>query len=455
MDEDFSDFAQALEVYLETQKLVYVCINPESPDHTVLLKDVSFELVVMFPNKHLRIDVNGGNLRKIFFLLQSSVFSSDFVSKLFTWNLKGLTAVFKSKLGMDLVITNQVFDLKILENFQNIRKSAPKTVAELVDRFKPLAANPVWSVVYKEVLLPLATRVLPAIESTPLLRKSGSFRVEDLYPYYEIEGQVYGRLNTSAKFAKSYQAHSMSPEFREQLHPSGFDVVFLSSDVKHCEATVLQFLSGDMKLKEILDSGRDVYRSVFEIIFGRPCDTDRRRQIAKDFFLPVMFGLQAKSLAKKFEVDVQTTTEMIRRIRENFTQACNWMEGVQSMAKEGPVVDFFGRIREFDPSECYKARNFVVQAVSATLCQEKLVALHDAFQGKFGRLAMSLHDGFLMMVSKDQISNCADLVKEVCESESKLCPGLSFEVEIKAGNNLMNMSKIESESNDSVSMAFA
>jgi DNA polymerase I-like protein with 3'-5' exonuclease and polymerase domains len=92
------------------------------------------------------------------------------------------------------------------------------------------------------------------------------------------------------------------------------------------------------------------------------------------------------------------------------------------------------------PSESYAARNFVVQGVAATACQEKLVELFGALNNpEKAYIAFSVHAGFGLVVQTNAARETYKSVKEILEAESKLCPGLKMKVQIKFGGRLDSM----------------
>jgi hypothetical protein len=98
-------------------------------------------------------------------------------------------------------------------------------------------------------------RVLPAIETYPLLDETERTAK---YAYYEIEGQTNGRLRCLKKFSKGYVPHAMGPDVQTSMKPRGYNLGFICPDVKYCEIAVLQWLSGDSKLKTLLESDEDL-----------------------------------------------------------------------------------------------------------------------------------------------------------------------------------------------------
>lgn len=274
------------------------------------------------------------------------------------------------------------------------------------------------------------------LETTSLLDEAEKVSV---HAFYEIEGQINGRLRCAKQFSKGYIPHTIGPDQKKALKPKGYNRCFMSTDIRHCEVTVLQWLSQDPNLLYIIESGQDLYKEIYHVTTGDPCDSDKKRDYAKRMFLPVMYGCGPTSLGKSMGLAEQTAKELIRRIHAKFPVATEWMRSKQEEAREnGVVVDYFGRPRTFE-NEFYKARNFVVQGVAATACVEKLIAIYDALQGTESYLCFTIHDAYGIVCPVKDPKPTYTMVKDIVESESTACPGLRLKQESKFGKRLDNM----------------
>jgi hypothetical protein len=434
------EYAWQITDLLEGSGSVFIRTEPEVPDFTVR---APFRVIISGISglrQKVELEVSPDNIRAIVGIFDATIFNEEVVDRIYVWNLKSLSSYFHYFVARFVTPTNSVIDLKIIENFLGIKKNRPENLVEAINRTKIAVRTKNWQKLYKSLHLPLSLRVLPTIETTPLLNDSTR---KSEHPYYEIEGQVFGRMNCMKKFANSYLPHNMGPESRKVLKPQGYNKRFLSADYRHCEVTVLQWLTGDEKLEEILNSGEDLHRRIYEIVTGDPCDTDTKRDISKLMFLPVVYGCGPKTLARQLKVNESVGEELYKRIYTNFPTAMNRMLDIQRLASKGdPVVDYFGRCRKFEDGKYYLARNFVVQGVAATVCQEKLIALYKALDGENVRLAFSVHDGFCIICSIEKAKQAYQIVKSTLESESKLCPGLKMKVQIKFGARLDRMKEL-------------
>jgi DNA polymerase I-like protein with 3'-5' exonuclease and polymerase domains len=160
---------------------------------------------------------------------------------------------------------------------------------------------------------------------------------------------------------------------------------------------------------------------------------------SKRIFLPVMYGCGSGGLSNSLKLPESVCSEIISRIKSEFRVSWEWMKGKQEEAKQGMVKDLFGRPRLFKKEESYLARNFAVQGVAATVCQEKLIDLYKNFNGTKTKIAYSVHDGFGLVGEIKDAKQIYDTIKDTCEKESKLCAGLKMKVEVKFGKKLNEM----------------
>jgi hypothetical protein len=415
---------------------VYLRTEPEVPDFTAA---DSFKIYVWNQRAGGEIDAAPDNIMRIGALFDETIFNRERVERLYVWNLKSFVAYHYFFVRKFVTPTNSVIDLKIIENFLGLKNTWPKNLIEAINRTKKIARHKNWQRLYLPIHQPLSLRVLPSIETTPLLNDETR---KCHYPYYEIEGQINGRMNCYNKYAKSYIPHRMGADIKAVLKPRGYGLRFMVADFRHHEVGILQWLSGDENIKRIMDSGEDFYRVFYQEITGDPCNTEKKRAIAKSMFLPVMYGLGPKGLAKALGLAEATGVELYGRIKERFPQAMRWMWEKQQEAKQGIVLDYFGRPRKFEEGKPYLVRNFVVQGVAATACQEKLIEMYRTFDGESIRLAFSVHDGYGIICTVNAARDAYQTVKRVLESESKLCPGLKMKVEVKFGGKLDSMKEL-------------
>jgi hypothetical protein len=433
------DAAWHLADLLECDRSVLFRTEPEVPDFT---SRSPFNLVICGSKKRLDLAVTPENIEQLVSILDHTIFDKDQVDRIYTWQFKAFATYFRFFCERHYVApTASLIDLTIIENFLGIKKNRPENLFEAINRAKTTLLDKSWFGLYKPLYLPLALKVLPSIETKPLLNESTK---SSQYPYYEIEGQANGRMNCVKKYAKCYLPHRLGPEERRDLKPRGYGLRFLTADFRHCEVTVLQWLTNDPKLKELIDSGSDLHQAIYETLTGDSCNSDKKRELSKSIFLPVIYGSGPSSLSKRTNLPENVCKDLIVRVRTNFRTAWDWMMSKQSEAKaKGQIKDHFGRPRTFEENQSYLARNFVVQGVAATACQEKLVDLVVALdKPEDAYVIFSVHDGFGVIVRTEVAKETYRTVKMTLEAESKLCLGLKMKVQIKFGVKLDAMREL-------------
>lgn len=420
---------------LQSSRVLFVRSEPEVPDFTT---GSAFKVHVFSANSSVFFEVSPDNASTVAGIFDETIFNKDFVDRVYFWDLKSFCSFFRFCTKSFITPKNLVLDLKPIELFLGMIKNAPTSFVEVLNRVSVVAKNKDWMNIYKSIHLPLSLKTLPSVETTPLLN---TISRQSEHPYYEIEGQTNGRLNCSNKFSKCYLPHTMSSTTKENMKPKGYGLIFATADFRFCEVVVLQWLTGDKKLKELLDSGQDLHSQIYEIITQTPCDTDAKRSTSKKMFLPVVYGFGAAGLSKflGFE-NPNVGQEIKRRIETVFHESLNWINEKQEIVKStGLIKDYFGRPRKYSPEESYLCRNFVVQSVAATVCQEKMIELNANLLEIDAKLAFSVHDGYCIVGPSLKGKQIYEITKDTLESESKLCSGLKMRVEIKFGSNLNQM----------------
>lgn len=230
----------------------------------------------------------------------------------------------------------------------------------------------------------------------------------------------------------------MGPDLRAVLKPKGHDLSFMIADISNCEVTVLQWLSGDPKLKEIMESGEDLYREIYRIITKDACNTDDKRKKSQLMFLSVIYGSMSKRLAESLNVSESLAQELRKRIQQSFPICMSWLQEQQENAKKGMSIDYFGRPRNFEDKP-HLARNFSVQAVAATVCLERLVKLKQRLEGTQAHICFTVHDGYGIVAPNNRIGEIVKAVREVLQEPSSLCPGLIMRVKVEVGSTLDKM----------------
>lgn len=427
----FEELSSSVSEIFEKNKVVLMYSTPEILDFT---SDEECKLFIHGSGKKIEIRLNKQNIKFVAALLENSFFS-DGVSVI-CWNIKSIVSYFVFFTKNLLKINSSIVDLKIIEKFKGLESNCPKSLVEAINRYRNLG-DASWVNLYKNIHLPLAIKTLPMIETIPLFNKVAK---DSRYAYYEIEGQKNGRLQSSNVFKKCYNPHNLGIEEARNLTFNDWDYIFGNMDFKNQEVSVLQYLSRDEYLFELLQSKKDLYKEIYKLLFNEECDTEEKRDQLKLIFLPVMYGLGSKTLSESFNLQINLAEDIIYKIQNTFKTAYTWMMGIQeSAAGSGKSIDFLGRTRFF--SNPYKARNFNVQSPAAMVCLEKLIDLQ-SISNENCKVVYSVHDGYVFVCKNKNIKEGFLNFKNSLESSSKIMPGLKLKIKVKAGKSLDKMQVI-------------
>lgn len=423
------NLSQGILSVLNSSDTVFLCIEPETIDFT---KNEAFLLKIFGKKGVVEVQLNSNNLVSAIGIFKETLFCSGI--KCIFWGAKNFFSTVLRYTKKTLVPECNLIDLKVIEYYLGIRQDVPKSYLEATFRARVIFDKQnQWKSVYKKIHLPLIWDVLPSVENTGIV---DSQQRKLLRAYYEIEGTVNGRLKCHLAFKDGFNPHTIGPEQREIFLPYGEDANFMCFDFKFMEVTVLQWLSGDENLKKILDSGKDFYKVIFKLLSGVDCENDKYRNFAKKVFLPVVFGMTVKGMMEATKISEIKAQKILDTLNKYFPSA---MSFVQRHQHETEISDYLGRVRRFEFNSCTKARNFVIQSPSATICCEKLIALRKTLHKVNVPIGFYVHDGYTLYVKKDKINYIKKLTKDVLEKPSELMPGLMLKTKCKIGPTLNSL----------------
>lgn len=379
-------------------------------------------------------------------LEESSYLSSSFHhfvnqdSIILSWGVKDFFSFLKGKTGILPENHNNIYDLKIISSYFGYSKNRPSSFKEALSILKLAHAEPRWKEfkkLYDFIYKPLFSEVIPSMETFCLVDNE---KRKCVYPFYQIEGQLNGRLKAIKNGNSSYNPHSLDFEERKNIRPSNYDDSFVYFDFRNMEVCVLGWLSGDENLNAVLDSSIDPYKEIWKRMTGVD-PTDVQRSICKKMFLPVVFGLGKFSLSKKIGISEKIAGMIIDNFVKFFPKAFEWVEK-QSDLSDGIAFDFFGRRRVFDSNEFYKARNFSIQSPASIVCLMKLVRLFNSIS-EIANLCFHVHDGYCLVCKKSMVEEVSEIGIDCLESDEDLFPSLKLKTICKFGFDLNNLKTIK------------
>lgn len=349
------------------------------------------------------------------------------------WNLKSIFSYHLARTGSLFLESTKLFDLKILERMMGIEGKKPETFEEAKVRLAKIIQQPNWSKlknIYQEVYIPLISQTLPKIESFGLAHRGVK---EVLHTYYEIEGAVSGRMTTPQAFKRCYQAHSMDQEFRKHLYPLNCNFTdFIYFDYKQMEVCVLQWLSGDELLGQLIETNQDIYQEIWKQVTG-----SNNREMCKSVFLPICFGMGAKAVAKRLSCSEGAAELLINNFRDLFPTAMEYLDNLKVV--DGIFEDSFGRLHKIEQD--YLARNRAIQSTASVICLHKLVKLSQNLPDN-AHIAFHLHDGYCIVSDRLNRNQVQKQCQDILESDDELYPNICLRVSCKGGESFDDLHQL-------------
>ncbi len=364
-----------------------------------------------------------------------------------TWDIKKFLSYLRYHHRIGHVPKCNIIDLKYGSFYAGHRSATqPASFKEALVLSQSFITNTGWKKANQHVLLPLSLDVLPAIETKGLQDiAAGDVR----YSWYEIEGQINGRLAAQKPSSRYLTVHSMDMVQKAKLRPRRPEAsdqwMFLEFDYKNMEVMILHWLTQDEEIGAILDSGKDFYLTVADTCWPKgsekyPIDIEGRR-VGKMTFLPAMYGASPESLNKRLQATPEFAATILHNIKEKFSKSEKWLADKQGELVENKMAeDYFGRKRSFAKEPAYKRRNFEVQAPAALVCLERLCHLHQALPKN---IVIHIHDGYILTAKQQDVAKVAKIARKALELPTPLCPGLKLKTSLKVGSHLADMKPVD------------
>jgi hypothetical protein len=340
---------------------------------------------------------------------------------------------------------------KIKENFPTknilVTLSSPSVLVAVknnpfVDAYGPAPLDTIWSVrsflqQWKpQLVLYARTDVWPEFSSQVLGSNIPSYIFSCTFSENSTRAKGFSALITKFSFENLNHIFTVTAEDKENLKIPFFDGKFISFDYRNMEVFMLQWLSKDPFMDELLNNSNDFYESVWNILIPKvPCNSNHRKT-CKEFFLPVFYGLGAEALSKKINWPINHAKKIVEDINRLFHVSISWMNNQQN--KLTTAVDYFGRRRNFDNS--YLIRNFIVQSPASLVCMDKLNKLYVNLSD-ISKICMHIHDGYIIISDKNKIEKTIQISKNILEQDSDMYKGLNLKTVCSVGDSLLNMNK--------------
>ena len=234
----------------------------------------------------------------------------------------------------------------------------------------------------------------------------------------------------------------------------GFKLV--AFDYSQIELRLAALLSGDEKMINTFQEGRDIHTTVasevFDVSFGE-VDREMRRR-AKIINFGILYGMGVNSLRKALGEDVKRAEAQTfyNKYFEEFPQLAEYIDGVKADTKElGYTETFFGRRRYFEGINSKvpfvramaerMAINAPIQGTSADMIKIAMGKI-DEYLGKQGLLEsvfmlLQVHDELIFEIREGLVDKVAPEIEKIMEEVilPEDAKGIKFEVDAKSGKD--------------------
>ncbi|GMS89507.1 hypothetical protein PENTCL1PPCAC_11682, partial [Pristionchus entomophagus] len=204
------------------------------------------------------------------------------------------------------------------------------------------------------------------------------------------------------------------------------DHVLLSADFCQLELRVLAHMSGDERLKGLLnDESIDIFTKLAS-------EWKQPRQTVKVVCYGMMYGMGARSLGDKLEWTKEAAQRMINNFFSTFPKARSYIQRTnEEGVKRGYVETQLGRRRPFSQHGDQEHRlrqerqsiNFTIQGTASEIFKSSLLAVESSIQEIGGRIVMQVHDEIIVEIPKgeNQKRKATELIEKAMETAFPLC----------------------------------
>lgn len=291
-----------------------------------------------------------------------------------------------------------------------------------------------------------------------------------LHASFNIGGSVTGRLSSSGPNMHAIPKRGAGTilTLRRAIRASPGHVL-VEADYSQLELRVAALLSGDDRMREAYEQGRDLHREVAAAMFHkRPEDVEyQERFMAKAVDFGILYGRSGKAISESDEMfyyenslggTAWTAAEAERFVQaflDGYPQLRDWMRGQADRVVLTRLVETeFGRRRRFrlafkDTRSMSGLRrqavNSPVQGVASDICLSGLVRLWRELDPADARPVSIVHDSVLLEVREGTVDRLVPVIRAIMEEPPHQLAGsrVPFAVDVKAGRTLSDADMAE------------
>lgn len=221
---------------------------------------------------------------------------------------------------------------------------------------------------------------------------------------------------------------------RKVFHPMKGNV-FVDSDYSQIELRILAHMSGDEKMIEAYNSGKDIHSTTASQVFHVPVEevTPELRRNAKAVNFGIVYGISAFGLSQDLNIGRKEAQEYIDRYFATYPKIKEFIDKTVADAKKtGRTSTIYGRIRPVPElsSSNYMQRQFgervamnaPIQGTAADIIKIAMIRVHDRLirEGFASRLILQVHDELLIETKESEKEAVIALLEEEMHQSANL-----------------------------------
>jgi len=239
-----------------------------------------------------------------------------------------------------------------------------------------------------------------------------------------------GRLSSSKPNLQQIPTRTEEGEKLRELFIPGNGKVLIDADYSQIEPRLVAHYSKDPFLMNVYKNNLDIYEQLVE-------GTGRSRDDGKTFMLALLYGAQAKKLARNFKCCEEEAQDILNRINRKIPGVTAWInrvkyaarakKGVYTLMKRWIPITNINSDNRMERFHCERAAvNYTIQGSAAEVLKMAMIELR-----KKGFLPLlTVHDELLFQCDKNNSAYLAQDIKNIMESVVKLDVPLVAEVGI-------------------------
>ncbi len=217
----------------------------------------------------------------------------------------------------------------------------------------------------------------------------------------------------------------------------------ISADYSQIELRVVASLSNDEKMIKSFNMGEDIHARTAAEIFNKKLEdvTKSERRKAKEVNFGVIYGLGARGLAQRTEMNFQEAKEFIDRYFDLYKNVKKYLDKTKDFAHKNMYVQtLFGRrryIAEINSGVAMIAAaaervaiNMPVQGTAADLMKMAMIRIDRELPktSQEAKMLLQVHDEVIIEVPNSDVEKVSQKIKEIMENIFELKVPIKVEV---------------------------